>query len=301
MSIWRLSADRSVALDRPVLMGILNVTPDSFFDGGTLQDTESAVRRAVRMIADGADILDLGAESTRPGAERVQVAEQIRRLLPALAAIRAACPNIPISIDTTLPKVAEAALSAGADAINDVSGGVESNDEMLFLAAERGAAIVLMHRLRAPGEDRYSDQYQSTPAYDDVVATVGAFLAERAQRAMRAGVRPEGILLDPGLGFGKSVEQNLELIARTPELIARAGNPGQVFPLLSALSRKSFVGRVSLGRDSSPEERLPGTLALSVAHRAVGAAVFRVHDVAEHRAALAAGEHVRRLGETSRA
>ena len=152
-----------------------------------------------------------------------------------------------------------------------------------------------MHRLAPPGADSYSDRYRDAPVYTDVVAEVARFLASRAARAVELGVRPEGILLDPGLGFGKTVEQNLDLIARTPELV-RLG-----YPVLSALSRKSFVGRVSLGRDSTPSERLPGTLGMSVVHFQTGSSVFRVHDVGEHRGALDAAAGIRGRNDTPRA
>jgi dihydropteroate synthase len=261
-------------------MGILNVTPDSFADGGRLADTAAVSAAARAMIGAGADVLDLGAESTRPGAARVDAAEQCRRILPAIAALRAVSRTIPITIDTTREEVASAGLDAGADAINDVSAGAESGDGTLRLAAARACGIVLMHRLSPPGEDSYSDRYSEEPMYADVVEDVRAFLRERATRAEALGVRHEGIMVDPGLGFGKSVEQNVALIERTAE-IASMG-----YPVLSGLSRKSFVGRVTLGRDSTPGERLEGTLAMSVRHMKAGAAIFRVHDVAEHRRVL---------------
>lgn len=278
---WKLAHGRSLDLSRVRLMGILNATPDSFADGGRLASVADARDAARAMIAAGAEILDVGGESTRPGARRVDAREQIRRVVPVIEAIRTDenVREIPLSVDTTLEDVAAAALKAGADAINDVSAGLESPG-MLALAARTGAGLVLMHRLAPPQEDRYSDRYEKTPAYADVTAEVRGFLRLRVEAALAAGVERGSIVLDPGLGFGKSVEQNLELIRRTGEL-AQLG-----FPVLSALSRKSFVGRVSLGRDSDPSERLPGTLALSLAHAAFGASILRVHDIAEHAAAL---------------
>lgn len=276
---WKLGS-RLILLNRPVLMGILNVTPDSFSDGGKLGTPEDVERAALTMVNSGAEILDLGAESTRPGAVRVSAEEQLRRLLPAIRAIRRVAPTVAISVDTTLEIVAAAAHDAGVDAINDVSAGEESDDGTLRQAARRGMGVVLMHRRHPPGQDRYSDQHLSPPAYDDVVGDLRTYLRSRADRALELGVAPTGIAVDPGLGFGKSVDQNLELIARTRELASLG------YPVVSALSRKSFVGRVSLNRDSDPIERLPGTLALSVAHWFAGATVFRIHDVAEHRAAL---------------
>lgn len=278
--IWQVSPTRAVHLDRPRLLAILNITPDSFADGGRLPTPVHAADTARRAADEGADALDLGAESTRPGADRVPAAEQIRRLIPAVEAIRSAGIGLPITADTTLAPVARAALEAGADAINDVAAATE-DDAMLALAADRACAIVLMHRLAPPAADRYSDAYQAPPAYPRGVTTeVASFLHARAAAALAAGVPADRILIDPGLGFGKSVEQNLDLIRATPDLLALG------FPMLSALSRKSFVGRVGLGRDSAPDERLPATLALSVLHLHAGARVFRVHDTAPHRQAL---------------
>lgn len=278
--IWQLSPARAIHLDRPRLFAILNLTPDSFADGGRLPTPAHARDAALRARDQGADGLDLGAESTRPGAARVDADEQRRRLIPAIEAIRAGGIDLPITADTTLAPVARAALDAGADAINDVSAGTE-DDAMLGLAAERSCGIVLMHRLAPPPDDRYSDAYRTEPDYPGgVVAQVATFLEARLGAARGAGIGRDAVLLDPGLGFGKSVEQNLDLIRATPDLLA-VGRP-----VMSALSRKSFVGRVGLGRDSSPNERLHASLALSCLHLAGGARVFRVHDTAEHRQAL---------------
>lgn len=273
-------------------MAILNVTPDSFADGGKLADVGSVVDAARAAAEAGADLLDIGGESTRPGAQRVDVDEQIRRVVPAVRAIRDAGLTLPISIDTTRSGVAEAALDAGADAINDVAAGTE-DASMLALACERGCGLVLMHRATTPERDRYSDAYDRDPTYErGVVGAVSDFLGERLDAAIGAGVSPERVLLDPGLGFGKSVEQNLELIRGT-EALLKLGRP-----VLSALSRKSFVGRVSLGRDSDPSERLAGTLALTALHLQAGARVFRVHDVAPAAEALQAAWAVRGSGLT---
>lgn len=292
---WCYSPRGSLPLDRPRILGVINLTPDSFSDGGRTETPADAVRLASKLIADGADMLDIGGESTRPGAQRVDAAEQIRRTEPAIRAIRAAggvLGAVPISIDTTLTGVARAALDAGADAINDVSAGRE-DDDLFPLAAERGAGLILMHRAAPPGVDSYSDRYASSPRYSDVVAEVGAFLRARADGAIAAGIDRAAIVLDPGLGFGKSVEQNVELVRRTYELV-RLG-----FPVLSAASRKSFVGRVSLERDSAPSERLAGSIAFSVAHFAAGARLFRVHDVREQAEALRAA-HALGMNETAR-
>jgi dihydropteroate synthase len=286
-TVWNLAHSVAIPLDRPIVIAILNLTPDSFADGGRLPTITDALDAAKRAIDLGADMLDLGGESTRPGAQRVDADEQLARVLPVLQAIRRTrgLDAVPVSIDTTLAAVAGPALDSGADAINDVSAGTES-PELLALAAKHSAGVILMHRLAPPGRDSYSDQYPAAPAYADVVADVRAFLAAAAERAIQAGVTPDRIVLDPGLGFGKSVDQNLALIRHTADLASLG------YPIMSALSRKSFVGRVSLGRNSNPDERLPGTLALSLAHRAAGAHLFRVHDVAEHVQALRAFDAV---------
>lgn len=262
-------------------MAILNLTPDSFYDGGRLMSPAVVVETASRAVQDGSDLLDLGGESTRPGAERVSMEEQIRRVVPAVEAIRRAGIDTPISVDTTRAVVAEAALGAGADIINDVAAGTE-DDGMLRLAAERGCGLILMHRLRPPDADSYSDKYEMPPEYESVVEAVRAFLSQRLEAAASAGVEPGAVLLDPGLGFGKTVKQNVELIRQTPRLLTLGR------PVLSAASRKSFVGRVSLGRDSAPSERLAGSLAATEAHYHAGARVFRVHDTAEQAALLRA-------------
>lgn len=267
-------------------MAILNLTPDSFSDGGSYPTVEAAVEAAAAAVRDGADSLDLGGESTRPGAPRVEAAEQIRRVVPVIQAIRARggpLATIPVTVDTTRAEVAAAALDAGADAINDVSAGLE-DPAMLPLAATRGVGVILMHRLRPPGEDCYSDQYRKDPVYaGGVVAAVREFLAGRAAAAEAAGVAREAIVLDPGLGFGKTVEQNLELVRRTGEIAALG------YPVLSGLSRKSFVGRAGgHSPDDPPRERVAATVGLSVAHLLAGASIFRVHDVALHVRALRA-------------
>jgi dihydropteroate synthase len=278
---WRASNSRTIDLTRPCVMAILNVTPDSFADGGRLVTPSQAADAADSAAGAGATILDLGGESTRPGSAPVPPDAQMQRVIPALLAIRSRVPDIAISIDTTSAEVAEAAIAAGADAINDTSAGL-AYPAMLPLAARTGAGLILMHRPRPAAADSYSDAYEQPPVYGDVVAEVAAFLRDRAGAALAAGVQGESIVLDPGLGFGKSVEQNLALIRGTGTLAALG------YPVLSGLSRKSFVGRVSLGRDSLPAERLPGTLALSVLHLVYGASIFRVHDAAEHVQALSA-------------
>lgn len=285
---WQVSASRSLAIDVPCLLAIINVTPDSFYPASRVPTLDEALASAVRAVDQGADGIDIGAESTRPGSHPVPPQAQVARILPAIAAIRTAqapLRDIPISIDTTSAAVAQAALDAGADAINDQSAGRDDPD-MLPLLARRRAGIILMHRPARPRDDSYSDMYTAAPTYSDVVKEVADFLISRARAAITAGIAPESIVLDPGLGFGKTVEQNCELVRRTADL-CRLG-----FPLLGASSRKSFVGRVSLSRDSTPGERLPGTLAFSIAQFLGGVRLFRVHDVPEHRAALAAAAHL---------
>jgi dihydropteroate synthase len=263
-------------------MGILNVTPDSFFDGGAWREAGAAVAHALKMVEQGADVIDVGGVSTRPGATPVPPEEELARVLPVIEGLRARS-AVPISIDTTSARVAAAALDAGADIVNDVSAATESAG-MAALAAERGCGLVLMHRRAAPQREAYSDRYREPPAYGDVAAEVQAFLDERAAAALEAGVARDAIVVDPGLGFGKSVEQNYRLIR------ALGGTTPGGFPILSAASRKSFIGAAAGG--PPPAERLPGSLAVTVAQRLAGVMIFRVHDVAAQRQALAVAEAV---------
>ena len=256
----------------PRLMGIVNCTPDSFHAGGRSLDVASAVAHALDMVRQGADLIDVGGESTRPGAERMPAQEQIRRVVPVIRGIRERS-DVAISIDTTLAEVAEAAMRSGAWIVNDVSAGLE-DARLMPLVARAGAGLVLMHRRVPPGEDRYSHQYLQPPEYADVVRDVSAFLVERRMAAEQAGVPRARMLVDPGFGFGKSVEQNFAMLARLGEFSAIG------VPLLVGLSRKSFLGAVSGAGD--PADRLPATLAAAVQAIVGGAAVLRVHDVAEH-------------------
>lgn len=289
---WRLSPGRSVSLRTPGVMAILNVTPDSFSDGGQLATLEAVVAAATKAVRDGAVILDIGGESTRPGAQPVSAQEQIARVVPAIEAIRAAGISAPITIDTTSAAVARAAINAGADAINDVSGG-EADPAMLATAAELGRGIVLMHRLTTPERDSYSDRYSDDPEYTGgVVAAVRGALERLARRALDAGIRPDAIVLDPGLGFGKSVAQNLALVRHTAELAALG------YPLLGAASRKSFTARVSMQPGETdpppPDGRLGASIAFSLAQLRGGVRLFRVHDVAEQGRALRAAWAIER-------
>lgn len=273
---WTASNDRIVSLDPFAIMGVINATPDSFSDGGQFRDAEQAAQHALQLVDEGATILDIGGESTRPGASRVDAEEQVRRVVPVIARVRSRS-NVAITVDTTLASVAEAALEAGADAVNDVSGGCE-DPGMLPLVAKKGAGIILMHRLAAPGDDQYSDRYAEPPIYDDVVREVASFLLMRAELCLAAGIAREAIALDPGLGFGKSVSQNYELLARTSELAALG------YPVLVGASRKSFLGAVT-GR-SDPEQRIIGSVVAAVAAYGGGARIMRAHDVGAHREAL---------------
>jgi len=288
---WPVAHGRTLTLESPAIMGILNVTPDSFSDGGRHSAPDRAIRRALEMHAQGAAIIDIGGESTRPGAHRVSDAEQIARTKPVIDGLVGAGFDGLISIDTTRSAVARAAIDAGAHIINDVSAGA-GDREMLPLAASTGAGLVLMHRACAPDRDSYSDAYESEPEYDRGVAyAVREALRTAAERAVDAGVDAGAIVLDPGLGFGKSVEQNLELVARMAEL----GSLG--FELLSAASRKSFLGAVA--GIENPADRLSASLPVTVAHALAGVRLFRVHDVREQREALDIAGAIMRSGGLS--
>ncbi|MDQ3355430.1 MAG: dihydropteroate synthase [Actinomycetota bacterium] len=253
----------------PIVMGVLNVTPDSFSDAGRHLDHDAAVEHGRRLVADGAGIVDVGGESTRPGAEAVSAAEELERTIPVverLAAGRDTGPaGVRVSIDTTKADVAAAALSAGARIVNDVSG-FRFAPEIAGLVAGAGATCVLMHMRGDP------QTMQDDPRYDDVVSEVKHHLEERLAFAVAEGVPEDHVWLDPGIGFGKTVDHNLELLARLNELVAIGR------PLVVGTSRKSLLGRLTGRRADS---RLPGTIATNVLALAAGAHVFRVHDVAE--------------------
>lgn len=256
-----------LSLDRPLVMGILNVTPDSFSDGGQYASPERAVEQAQRMIAEGADLIDIGAESTRPGAEPVDPALELRRLSPVLEALVPL--GVPISVDTRRPEVMRAALAMGADCINDVQALQAAG--ALEAVRESNCAVCLMHMQGSPAT------MQAAPAYQDVVSEVGQFLRERVQAARCVGLSTNRLLIDPGIGFGKTLEQNLALIGRLSELVPEVA-------VLIGLSRKRMVGDLT-GRPLS--ERLAGSLGGAMAAVARGASVVRVHDVAATVDALA--------------
>jgi dihydropteroate synthase len=252
-------------------MGIVNVTPDSFSDGGRFLDLGAAVAHAQALIAQGADILDVGGESTRPGAEPVSEAEEIGRVVPVIAAIRAQS-DVPISIDSMKPAVARAAVAAGAGIWNDVTA-LSWAPESLDMAAELGCEVILMHMR---GEPR---TMQRDPRYDDVVGEVAAWLVGRVDAAIAAGVRREAIRLDPGVGFGKTPAQSLALVASLDRIVALG------YPVVLGASRKSFLRHLDSAAKTA-KDRLGGSLAAALAGARAGAAVLRVHDVAETRQAL---------------
>ncbi|MGQ9697393.1 MAG: dihydropteroate synthase [Armatimonadota bacterium] len=257
-----LSSSRETA--RTLVMGILNVTPDSFSDGGLYLDAKLAVEHALQMLRDGADIIDVGGESTRPGAQPVPADEEMRRVLPVIERL-AEETNAPISIDTYKSSVAREALKAGACIVNDISG-LRFDSEIAAIAAESGAYLIVMHSIHTPAT------MQVNPQYDDVVAEVREFLKRQSEEAQRRGVPRDRIIVDPGIGFGKTVEHNLELLRRLPELVQLG------YPVLVGVSRKSFIGAVLEG--APPSERLEGTLAAVTLSIAWGARIVRVHDVA---------------------
>ncbi|MDP9344192.1 MAG: dihydropteroate synthase [Actinomycetota bacterium] len=251
------------------IMGVLNVTPDSFSDGGEWFDFDAAVAHGRGLIAEGAELLDVGGESTRPGAAPVSVQDELARVVPVVAALADA--GALLSVDTAKAEVADAALDAGATLVNDVTA-LRGDPDMAALVAQRGCDCCLMHML---GEPR---TMQDDPRYDDVVAEVAQFLARRADAAMTAGIARERILVDPGIGFGKTLDHNLALL-RDLDAIAALG-----FPVVLGTSRKSFLGRLT-GRED-PHERAVATAATSVLGLERGASIFRVHDVAATRDAL---------------
>jgi dihydropteroate synthase len=275
-ALARLTAPRAdfagLALDRPRLMGILNVTPDSFSDGGQFLAPEAAVAKGQRMAGAGAEIIDVGGESTRPGAAEVPVDEERARTAPVIAALRAGGIETAISIDTRKAAVAEAALDAGATFINDVAA-FTFDPGLSALAARRGAPVCLMHAQGTP------QTMQADPRYDDVLLDVYDFLAEKVAEAEAAGIPRARIMVDPGIGFGKTLDHNLTLI-RGLSLFHGLG-----CPILLGVSRKKFIG--TIGSEADAARRVPGSVAVALAGVAQGAQVLRVHDVWETRQALA--------------
>jgi dihydropteroate synthase len=263
----------------PVLVGVLNVTPDSFSDGGDFFDPGKAASRAAAMLDEGAEIKDVGGESTRPGSNPVPQEEEVRRVVPVIQKILAERPDAIVSIDTYRAATAEAALEAGARIVNDVTA-LRGDPRMAAVAADAGCPLILMHMLGEP------KTMQHDPRYDDVVREVRDFLAGRAGHAIAAGVEPENIILDPGIGFGKTLEHNLALLRRLDSLVELG------FPVLFGASRKRFIGRITGVEDA--RDRVSGTMAANVLAYERGATFFRVHDVRPNREALAVAEAVRR-------
>ena len=269
-----------MTLDRPRLMGILNLTPDSFSDGGLYSDPRRAVEHGLSMAEQGADLIDVGGESTRPGASRISADQQIKRVVPVIRALRSRLderfPKVAISLDTTRAEVARAAVEAGATVLNDVSAGRDDPD-MFGFAAEQGLPIVLMHMLGEPAT------MQAKPTYQDVMAEVRDFLLSRAHAALEAGVDRRRIVLDPGIGFGKTTEHNLALLRSIHELVETG------YPILVGASRKRFIEAVGgpggLADQGSVGDRLGGTCAVTGHCVRAGVGLLRVHDVAENRQA----------------
>jgi len=283
MTVWRLRGRTLDPDGRPLVMGIVNVTPDSFSDGGRFRDAGPALARARRMVAEGADLLDVGGESTRPGAAEVSADEELARVLPVLERIRAEL-DVPVSVDTRKAAVAREVLAAGADAVNDVS--ALGDPGMAAAVAETDAGLVLMHMRGTPATMGEMTDYR------DVAEDVAEELKRSLGRALAAGIAPERIVVDPGVGFAKTAEQNLELIARLGVLRARLGRP-----VLLGVSRKAFIGRLLGGLPA--EARDAGTVGACVAGLARGARIFRVHEVRAAREALDVADAVLRAGEAA--
>jgi dihydropteroate synthase len=274
--LWKIAGRTIDVWRRGMIMGVLNVTPDSFSDGGHFFPGDKAVARGLQIAAEGAQIVDIGGESTRPGAERVSTEEELRRVIPVIEKLRDKI-DVFVSIDTSKSEVANAALEAGASIVNDVTGG-RGDDKMLPLIAKRKAAFIMMHMLGNPRT------MQVAPRYIDVVAEVADFFRQQYARAIECGVDPMTIAFDPGIGFGKTLEHNLELLGNLERL--RVENR----PIVVGVSRKSFLG--SLIGTSDMRERLAPTVALTSLLRSRGAEVFRIHDVKENVDALRVTEAI---------
>ncbi|MEX1138741.1 MAG: dihydropteroate synthase [Bacteroidota bacterium] len=247
---------------RPFVMGILNVTPDSFSDGGRFAAPQDAIQHGVQLVADGADFLDIGGESTRPGSDPVSVEEELRRVIPVISGLRESV-SIPISIDTYKSEVARESLDAGATIVNDVSG-LTFDARMAAVIAEHKATVIVMHMKGTP------KSMQENPQYGDLLREVREFLWKSSQSAKTSGIRQ--IIVDPGIGFGKTMNHNLELMKRLPEIVSLG------YPVLVGPSRKSFIGTIL---NAGPDQRLEGTIAASVICAMKGASIVRVHDVKE--------------------
>jgi dihydropteroate synthase len=270
--------DRVLGPD-PVLMGVLNVTPDSFSDGGEFFGKEVAAVRAAAMLEEGAEIIDVGGESTRPGSDPVSPEEEARRVIPVVREILAERPDAIVSIDTYRSETAEYALGAGVRIVNDVTA-LRGDPRMVRVVAEARCPVILMHMLGEP------KTMQHDPRYDDVLREVRDFLAERAEHAIAEGVEPEKIIVDPGIGFGKTLDHNLALLYHLDVLVELG------FPVLVGTSRKSFMGKITGVEEA--RDRVFGTVAANVVAYERGATLFRVHDVRANREALAVAQAIRR-------
>lgn len=270
---------------KPLIMGILNTTPDSFSDGGQYNDKEAALQRVEVMLTEGADIIDIGGESTRPGSDSVTAAEQIRRVIPVIETIRRRLTgDILLSIDTSSAQVAEAALTAGVNIINDVSAG-RNDARILTVAAEKKAPVILMHSQGIP------KTMQDNPYYDNVVQEVIIALQDRIDAAMKAGIKPENIVLDPGIGFGKRKQDNLDLLAHLDKLVDLG------FPVLLGTSRKRFMGAICAVEN--PAELVIATAVTTALGIMAGVKLFRVHDVRENRQAADVAWAIKQSGQPS--
>ncbi len=263
---WKTSS-RELDLARPLVMAILNVTPDSFSDGGKFASPEAALKQAEKLVAEGADIIDIGGESTRPGSAQVSVDEETARVISIIEAIKTRL-DIPISIDTTKSEVARAAIDAGAEIINDISG-LRFDERIAAVAPEYGTGLVLMH---SRGE---FETMHAQPPVEDIIAEVAADFRRSTSTALKHGVAPQQIALDIGIGFGKTLDQNLELLAKLDRLV----NEFAQYPMLVGTSRKSFIGKLLDG--APPDQRLSGSLATAAIAVWNGARIVRVHDVKE--------------------
>ncbi len=274
--LWRIGGRVYDLSRRGLIMGVLNITPDSFSDGGRFFAPEKALEHGLRMAAEGADIIDVGGESTRPGAQAVPVAEELRRVIPVIEKLRLKV-DVPLSVDTSKAEVAQAAIEAGACIVNDVTGG-RGDKAMMPLIARSGAAFIIMHMQGTP------QTMQIEPRYNDVVAEVADFFRQQYACAIGYNIEPMAIAFDPGIGFGKTLEHNLELLARLEQLRCHDR------PLVIGVSRKSFLAKLIGSREMT--ERLAPGVALTALLRARGAEVFRVHDVRENVTALRVSEAV---------
>jgi dihydropteroate synthase len=282
--IWRCREHRVVCGDRTLLIGVVNVTPDSFSDGGLHLDADAAVAHGLELAEQGADVLDVGGESTRPGAEPVPAADEIARVVPVVERLAAKLPDVPISVDTRKPEVARAALEAGASIVNDIGAGTEPG--MFEAVREAGAGIILMHM---KGEPR---TMQVDPTYGDVVAEVTAYLRDRLEAAVGAGLERDRLCVDPGIGFGKSLQHNLELLRAVGRMREDLGVPYLVGP-----SRKRFIGTLT-GADD-PSDRVEGTAGAVAWCAAQGVDLVRVHDVRTMRRVVQVVDAIAREGTST--